>query len=147
MHYQYSSLAFFSYTYFMSYPSICPPCIHLIFLIHLKKVADISKLLPKHFNMLCDIFMYVCYQHLNCDFSMMNGVCFQNGSPRPGLGDRLVQRNRNPRIRSLTVAFTPVLNSLTCCVHTWILRPRLVTKYFFNAILVSHYQCEHYGSL
>lgn len=68
-----------------------------------KKVPDISKL-PKYFNMLNNILMYFSHQHLNCDHVSWMAYVLKISVQRQDLEIRPLQRNRNVRIKSLTIA-------------------------------------------
>ena len=77
----------------------CPhphPSIHLVFWCISKKVAYISKRLPKYFNVLYINFMHLLHQYLNCDYLWWMAYVFKMAVQKQGLEIKLLQRNRNP---------------------------------------------------
>lgn len=103
-HYPDSTTGFLS---ILTYHTPIQPSIHqsiLFFWYISKKVADISKLLPKYFNMLDNILMYFSHQYLNCNNLSCMAYVFKISVQRQDLEIRPLQRNRNIRIKSLTIA-------------------------------------------
>lgn len=88
---------------FFTYLFTCLPLYpspHLIFWCISKKVTDISKFIPKYFNMLYNIFMYFLHQYLNCDLQWRIVYVFKIIVQRQGLEIRPLQRNRNASTES-----------------------------------------------
>ena len=131
----------FFYIYFITYLSICPPMyssIHLIFWCISKKVASIGKLLPKYFNMLYNIFMYLLHQYMNCDLLWWVAYVFKIAVQRQGFAVRPLQRNRNLRIKSLPISLAAYAEwPHTLCEHRF-QDLFLGTKFIFYSFLVIH---------